>query len=267
MRATLGQRLEQVLVAPRGPEGEVLALPEQAGKSQKAAGERALLDSAVTPPPSLVGILDEVHEQRTKAPNFFRPSMLSGCDRANVFHYLRVPHHPPRQDGRMQRILDTGSAVHTLLQEYLSDHPDYYFAKEARVLGHAGQALIRGSCDGVLIRRSDGYRFGVEIKTIAPKGFEDLRRPKPEHVQQFTIYLALQNLAWGVVLYFNKGNQELKEYAVPCDPALWQKLRERAETLYGFIERRSLPLVNPKTCNRLFCQSVEYCDRMVEQGK
>ena len=210
-------------------------------------------------PPSTVAYIESVLRERTRKRNFFRPSMLNGCDRQNVFHYTQAPSMPQRQDPRIMRILDNGTKVHELLQAYLSDHSDVWFAPESRIFVEINGALVRGSCDGVLIRRSDMYRWGIEIKTINHDEFMKLSKPKKEHIAQAMIYMAVQKLYWVTIIYWDKDKQHLKEYPIPFDAVLWKQTQERIKMLKTFVDSGTLPAYDKGTCNTFFCQYVDHC--------
>ena len=229
------------------------------GDTRETEGGDLLLQQE---PPSVVMAIEQVLDKRKVHLNFFRPSMLQGCDRANVFYYNHAPSEPQQMDNRIQRILDNGTAVHEVLQKYLADHPDVWFAPESRVLVKVGGALVRGSCDGVMIRRSDLYRWGVEFKTINHEEFEKLKGPKPAHVLQASLYARLQGLYWITVVYWDKDKQHLKEYPVKYDPERWKDLQARVRHLKGFVDRGEIPEYNRKTCDTTFCSHVRYCREM-----
>lgn len=212
-------------------------------------------------PPSLIGIIEEVHESKTKDPNYFRPSMLPGCDRANVFHYIKAPHHPSRMGGKMQRILDNGEAVHKVVQGYLADHPGWFFAPEARVYVPVEGMLVRGSCDGVMIRRSDGYRFGIEIKTINHTSYGGVKKPLDKHVFQASIYARLMGLDWVTILYWDKDKQDLKEFPVAVSGVHYELMKARVVHLKQFVEKGTLPQFDSRTCDVTFCRNVDECRR------
>jgi len=213
-------------------------------------------------PPSVVGLIDDVLERRAEKVQFFRPSMIWGCDRQNVFHYPQtVPAHPQRQDPRMMRVLDNGTAVHEVIQGYLADHPEWFFAKESRVYKKVAGAWIRGSCDGVLIRRSDGYRVGIEIKTIAHAEFLKLTKPKESHVRQASIYAKLQGLHWIVVVYWDKDKQNIKDFPVEYDPELWRETKKRVRRLKAYVDAGKIPKFKVDQCNPTFCQYVDFCKK------
>lgn len=257
IKKTLAERLQEKEIerqASTGPsEIADITLPEPPPSPD--------LEVKTKPPPSLIGLIEEVLEAKTKNPNYFRPSMLAGCDRANVFHYTQAPHHPPRMNGRMQRILDNGEAVHKVVQGYLADHREWFFAPETRVFVQVAGMLVRGSCDGVLIRRSDGYRFGIEIKTINSSGFSGLRGPLEKHVFQASIYARLMGLDWIKVLYWDKDKQGMKEYDVAVSQARYETMVKRVVHLKQFVTAGTLPPYDARTCDTEFCHSVDECRR------
>ena len=212
-------------------------------------------------PPSIIDLIEEVNQQSTELLHFFRPSMLFGCDRANVFHYQCAPFHPQRVSPRLKRILDNGTAIHEVIQKYLSDHREWWFAPEARIYRRVAGAWIRGSCDGVLIRRSDMYRCGIEIKTINHEEFVRLAKAKPGHVDQATTYAKLMGLTWIVVVYWDKGTQNLKEFPVRVSERRWNETKERVRHLKMYVDKRELPKFNPSTCDVTFCTFVDHCRR------
>lgn len=213
-------------------------------------------------PPSLIGIIDDLLELKTKKIPHFRPSGLFGCDRSNVFYFKQVSWHPSRQDPRMMRILDNGTAVHSVVQGYLSDHPDWFFAPEARGLLEVFPGVwLRGSCDGVLIHRRDGRRVGLELKTKGHEAFLSLTKPDPAHVSQARVYMRLMRLEWIVILYWDKDKQFLKEFPVKYDPKEWKKTKARVKHLHSFVESGELPEFDPKTCSPDFCQYVDVCKK------
>ena len=232
-----------------------------AGETLPPKSDRRRDDLDRERPPSISGLIEEVLEQKTQRRVFFRPSMLHGCNRQNVFHYREAPYHPSRQDPRMMRILDNGTKVHEVMQAYLADHPEWWFAPESRVYRRVNGAWIRGSCDGVLIRRSDGYKCGIEIKSMAHAEFMKLTKPKEWHIKQASIYARLQRLHWIVVIYWDKDKQHLKDYPVEYDKKAWLETKSRVKFLKGYIDREELPPFDPSQCDPTFCNYVDYCKK------
>ena len=225
-------------------------------------------------PPSIQQIIDD-YAIREAQPyqGWLRPSMLFGCDRANVFHYRLTPMGPQQIDPRLRRILDNGSAIHDMIQNtYLSTHPDWWFVKEPKVEYRLFGIRIWGSCDGVLIRRKDMFRVGVEIKTINHDEFMKLTKPKDEHVLQACIYMHIQRLPWIVILYWDKDKQHLKEFYVSAKDGDWDEVREHVKYLKPWLveeeqdelaskKKLSLPKYEKRQCQKSFCRYVKDCRR------
>ena len=209
--------------------------------------------------PSVDGLINEVLELRTMKRDFFRPSMLYGCDRANYFHYTCAPSHPSRPTPKLSKILDNGTAVHEVVQGYLRDHPEWWFAAESRVNAQIEGLNLRGSCDGVLIRRSDLYRFSVEIKTISTNQFIKLTKAKPGHVSQALTYASQHGLDATKIVYWDKNTHDIKEYDHFVTPAVKRGLKERVRHLKVYVEKGKLPEFDFDQCSPELCTYYDLC--------
>jgi hypothetical protein len=246
---------------------KILASPAE--KGQPAEKEDILRQK----PPSLVTIIEEAQDLPKERRGFLRPSAILGCDRQQVFRILGAPKGPQKIDNKLQRILDNGTAVHSVVQGYLARHHDWWFAPEARVYQEVGGILIKGSCDGIMVRRRDGYRFGIEIKTINHNSWLALAKPDPKHVFQASIYAVLHKVWWIVIYYWDKDKQEHKEYPVCCSKERWREVTDRVAMLRVMAEkavqgkalswinakREFLPSVCLKTCDQYFCDYCDFC--------
>ena len=214
------------------------------------------------PPPSVTSLIDQVLDKRDQEwPAYLRPSMVFDCDRKNVYHYQGAPQSPTSYGAKLSRILDTGTAIHKMLQDYLAEHEAIFFVPEVKVSAVLGRNNVRvqGSCDGLIIRRSDGHRSALEIKTISPKGFEALKAPVAKHIGQAMIYAKLMGVHFITFLYFCKGSQAFKEYQVPADDSRWQAFVERVEILKDYVDEGKLPVYEKKSCDTSFCRFVGQC--------
>ncbi len=214
-------------------------------------------------PPSVSSIVESVLDARRKAPEgYFRPSMFWGCDRQNVYHYQMASKEPPKQDNRMLKILDIGTVLHELFQkQYFAEHYGVMFSPEVPVRAVVGSndAVLQGHADGVLTRRSDGYEWLLEIKTVSPSVFGDLTQADPKHVVQASIYARLLGLRWISIYYFNKGASTAKEFHVEATDEIWDQIVERAEKLKKFVDKKRLPLFDANTCDPVWCNYSDRC--------
>ena len=235
------------------------------------AGKKRLIHE---PPPSLRGIIEQAQALDGDCRGYLRPSSLWGCERACVYLLTRAPKSPDLKNARLKRILDVGTATHTVVQGYLANHPEWWFAPEARVEVVVEGVRIKGSCDGILIRRSDGYRFGIEIKTKKHDLFDALVTPDPDHVRQASLYAKLHRVYWITILYWDKDQQHLKEYPVSYEEGMWESIKERIRTIKAFAEKavgegkplywenidpECMPPFVKKRCDVGFCNYWEIC--------
>lgn len=218
-------------------------------------------------PPSILALIDEVLDHREKidgdrrAMRYFRPSALFGCKRAAVFFYTNAPAHPQRQDARMRRHLDVGTHLHKMIQSWLAEHTDWFFAPETHVMQRVAGAWIRGHCDGVLIHRKTGRKIGIEIKTKTHSAWLKINKPVPWEARQASIYAKLQDLDVIVMVYYDKDKQAVKEFAVRPSKKVWDTVVNRVTLLRSFVDRKKLPVFNPADCDTTFCGFVDHCRR------
>lgn len=239
---TLADKLNKALVVPK-----------------KVLEAEFVEEASQVSPPSIIQLVDWVLEQRKRTFNFFRPSMIAKCERANVFHYRRATQSPGQQDPRLHRILDTGTALHSVFQGYLADLHDWWFVPEARVYEDVDGSFVRGSCDGVLIHRKTRWAMALELKTIKSSVFKTLTKAQPDHVKQALIYAHLQKLPGTMIVYWDKDTSNLKEYWYPVDEKQWAGQKAHLTHLKIYVDNNTFPAYDPSTCDIGFCNFVEVC--------
>lgn len=208
---------------------------------------------------SLVEIIENVHKEYLTTANYIRPSMIGGCVRANFFHLLGKSAGPKRINAKLRRILDNGTAVHSVVQKYFSDSQDFFFAKEVPASKYVGDVLVKGTCDGVLIRRSDKFCLGIEIKTINHLDWSKLNSAKPAHIQQALLYAYLLNLRYISILYWDKDKQGLKEYCVQCTQENMKHILSKIGYISATRACGEIPLFKREECEPYFCQYYRHC--------
>ena len=160
----------------------------------------------------------------------FYPSALgSTCDR-----YLYASFNGLLQwedlDPRIKRIFDVGAS--------LEDRMDKYFTKmnivKAREMSlKMDSPPISGRLDFLINHPTRGEAV-LELKSINDRGFKELKSsPKHDHFIQLQIYLNMLNKDYGIVLYENKNDQNLKAFQVERDVDVWNTLLERCFAIMG----------------------------------
>lgn len=140
---------------------------------------------------------------------------------------------------RTRRILDTGTAVHSQLQLYLSEiairsNETFHFIPEVDIDPDtndlAGRLDISGHTDGdcYVKEGDDEVRFLLEIKTINDAGYKKTSGPHPEHLMQGTIYQACLDVPVIVFLYYNKNDSSIAEFIHLFDKDRWGAITAKA---------------------------------------
>lgn len=129
---------------------------------------------------------------------------------------------------------------------------------------------IKGHSDGIVIQ--NGRRVLLEFKSIKNRDystpesavcFEDLQSAKLEHVQQTNLYMdaldeAGLDIERGIVIYFGKNNQMLKEFPIRKMDMMLQPSYNKILAVNHAIENKYLPdragtMKSDKVC--------QYCPR------
>jgi len=167
-------------------------------------------------------------------------SEISKCMRQIVYCIMGTERRPPVQEANVNMLMrfSLGTAVHSLLQHDFhrlaeKSGGQLRFKDEIRIgpkLGGPAQLWnIRSSADGIFtFMGPDGQpelRVGLEIKTMSPDDYADLKSPQNDHMEQATVYMATLDLPLLWFLYYNKGNSNFTESSPPWliqfDAARW----------------------------------------------
>jgi len=164
----------------------------------------------------LLQALDEHLESENHPPRagVFHPSQVGQpCDRLLYLGYsglLEAYTIVPK----LARIFGCGSALEDRVATYFMDMG---VLLEREVPVTYDEPPISGRIDFIIDHGEHGP-MPVELKSINNAGFNKLTAfPKPEHLVQLQLYLALWPVEYGTVLYENKDNQDLKAFLVKYD--------------------------------------------------
>jgi len=160
-----------------------------------------------------------------------------GCQRKLFYSYTGAPSEGA-VDPKLRRIFDTGTAVHSQLQAYLSliaqrSEGEIEFTPEAGVNPKnnavADKYDISGHTDGIVqVTTPQGVvRFGLEIKTINDAGYKTTNSPHGHHLTQATVYQACFDLPLFLFLYYNKNDSKMSEFIHVFDPRRWDAIQRR----------------------------------------
>jgi len=190
-------------------------------------------------------------EQPRFDPGWFHPSDLQ-CDDDELLRRYLGTSAGERFTAQKLRIFDNGHGVDQRWKHYLEACGlSTVKAEEERAIELA-YLKLRGHCDDIVAEPETGMRWVVELKSINPIGFGKLKdAPQEAHVQQIHCYMVGLGIMRGCVLYENKGDQTVKVFAVPYDPAVWHAIEGRLLRLRKQAEARGNALLDGKPASVL----------------
>lgn len=134
-----------------------------------------------------------------------------------------------------------GDIVHNIVQEAFEE-------KGAKTEVGCGKSYydnnirIQGSAD---IKYNN---YAIEVKSVSPFAWkyivgnkEIIGKPKIQHVRQINTYIDLLELDYGVILYVNKDNFNMKSYLVKKDAEMMDYTVEKCITVWESITNNILP--------------------------
>jgi hypothetical protein len=181
------------------------------------------------------------------------PSALHSVCLLKIYYEAIGVEQEVAHEARELLIFDIGTACHGMLQHfgahgvwgssYVPEVPieETPVAKELGIVGHADadNILVIDEIPGAPI-----FEVGIvhEYKTINSKGFDNLHgKPKPQHIQQATIYSKCLNRPIVDFLYLNKDNSNIQDFPVPFMPHIWEEMEKRAITVRDAVASGTPP--------------------------
>lgn len=160
-------------------------------------------------------ILEFNHGEEERIKGAFHPSSMGRCRREMWFtHFGAARRSESKSDSLRKHVtFEFGTYFHLFIQNLCEAAG---ILEDREVLVESYDPPIEGHCDGIL--KIDKIRYVLEIKTINQYEFAKLTGPKFEHRQQAMAYMYVLKIKYGIVLYFDKGTGQFKEYVIVYDP-------------------------------------------------
>lgn len=210
---------------------------------------------------------------RVDTDGYFHASSIGQCIRKIYYDVSGYKNQAESKiNGQSYRTLDSGNAIHDLIQEYGYQgafcEPQYYQAevpivpdlklaesKGYHILPFAEKYNMKSFVDAILWNvevnvRGLGkisVRVGHEYKTIGDKGFSGtekfpgLSEPKQEHLWQAHIYMMIFNLPVMTFIYWNKDNENLKEFSIMFTQSIWNEVENKLKRIEEFKQQGTPP--------------------------
>lgn len=191
----------------------------------------------------LLKLFELAFSQESRAVGCFHPSEISTeenpCTRKMYFQKCAVPKDDSyihfTSDNRMQRLVDLGTMEHLYIQ-YNLNKAGVLKAMETPVVDDS--IGIKGKADGEIefYGEDDLGKFYdedmiLEVKTINSYGFSKLRKPKPEHIKQASIYGGILGYKHICFIYICKDNSEHKTFVHPINYTYFNEFKKMAKEI------------------------------------
>ena len=225
------------------------------------------------------------YSYRTFSPSSFR------CDRVQWFRLRgEEPEVSPRPDFNLNFTAKLGTSCHEIVQErliralgadwvsvpdYLHDHPipyEYVLSTdgELRPGGDFETRItianppIRLSCDGIL-RLLGGY-YLLEIKSSELRSWENLKAPKPQHVDQAKFYGTILGLDRVLFFYIDRQFGQIKVFEVIITEADRKAVFSKIDRIMEAVEANIAPPYLPTRHIECSLNSCPYYKKCLEWG-
>ncbi len=185
------------------------------------------------------------------------------CARKAVYSLTGTERRGAKIDKAWKRRFKIGHAVHDMFQAdfeklaakwrlrpgwRVTFEPEVPISPELQEV--AAEWLIYSHCDGVFTVRDEQdiplLRIALEMKSMSPGEYEKLREPKPEHLEQATVYMKCLDVPVTWFLYYNKGNQNYTPshnptFFVKFNPAVWEGIEKKIINVHKHNAAGKLP--------------------------
>jgi CRISPR/Cas system-associated exonuclease Cas4 (RecB family) len=99
----------------------------------------------------------------------------------------------------------------------------------------------------------------VDMKSINKSQWSKIQHePHFYYVVQITIYIHILNLDYGLIIYENKDDSDIRIFKVLKNEDLWSAIRRQAEIMNKMFEKKSLPPPRPSSKNSFECRFCEF---------
>lgn len=128
-------------------------------------------------------------------------------------------------------------------------HEVKMFDEDHRISGHCDGFLVLNGLPGMGILEGKSIKSGWQVQNV----------PKLDHVIQLQTYLWLADLKWGIILYWQKGENGVNafiEHLVERDEGTIQNIKSTLKSIWNGVDGGPLP---EKVCETYDCKRAKSC--------
>ncbi|PIQ92858.1 MAG: hypothetical protein COV69_00880 [Parcubacteria group bacterium CG11_big_fil_rev_8_21_14_0_20_39_14] len=208
-------------------------------------------------------LIDKYYRERQKdrEQTHFYITDAGKCPRAVFFKFKKA--FKEEMEPRVLRLFDYGDQIHQFILKPLFSMGTVRSSE----ISIPPQQIISGRADAVVSFGNELYV--LDIKSMNSMVFQNLERPKEEHLYQVQLYLHFFEIKRGLLLYVNKDTLDLKEFIFEYDALLAKKLLLDFYNLKTKIDSNIIPSRLdswPEGWQCKYCQFKEIC-KIAESGE
>ncbi len=208
-------------------------------------------------------------ESRPKRIGSYYPSEIGMCIRRSYYSYII----PKETEPSALRIFALGNNVHSFIAAALKDSDQFVQVEEEKPIkieySDASTSFsIYGRIDDYVVTKN-GKKIIIEAKSTGD--ISKINQPDPKHVMQIMLYLSAQAADYGILLYADKKNLELRQFRVDYDEAINRKVIDRFKDLDFHLKNNKLPppeyyVDDKKVWECKYCPYFSECMQAIANG-
>lgn len=187
-------------------------------------------------------IVDEYlyEESRPKTIGAYYPSEIGMCIRRSYYSYTTPK---PTEKGAL-RIFALGNNLHSFLAEALKDSKEFALVEEEKPVrvehkDNEASFTVYGRIDDYVVTKNTNKKIIIEAKSVGD--INRVTEPEQKHVMQLMLYLSAMEADYGMLVYADKKNLEIRQFRVDYDNELHNKIMTRFKDLDYHLRKKLLP--------------------------
>ncbi|MCL5009958.1 MAG: PD-(D/E)XK nuclease family protein [Candidatus Parvarchaeota archaeon] len=179
-------------------------------------------------------------ESRPKTVGVYFPSESGMCMRRSYYSYIS----PKPTDKAALRIFALGNNVHSFIAEALKSSDVFSYVEEEKPLKIEYKDSdtvfnVYGRIDDYVITKDTNKKIIIEAKSVGE--INKINEPEPKHVMQLMLYLGAEQADYGLLVYADKKNLNIRQFRVDYDDEMYNKVIGRFKDLDLHLKNKRLP--------------------------
>lgn len=190
-----------------------------------------------------IGQIIDAHlneESRPKKIGSYYPSEIGMCIRRSYYSYVA----PKPTESAALRIFALGNHLHSFIAEVLKESDEFSLVEDEKPIkidykDEKSSFTIYGRMDDYVVTKGTNKRIIIEAKSVGD--ITKVNAPDPKHVMQLMLYLSAHEADYGMLLYADKKNLEVRQFRVDYDESIYKKIMTRFKDLDIHLKEKRLP--------------------------